>query len=156
MKHLRRLALAVLALGVPAAAQAQLPSLPDADMRAIEATLDEWCDAALAGDLERFSATYTAQAVEIMQSGRANVSQASVKIRVAPWFQNGTFTRCVNTVASVQGTGGVAQVLASTDQGWVNTATGVETDYAFHWAVMMEKEADGAWRIATMKWMDVE
>jgi ketosteroid isomerase-like protein len=156
MKHLRRLTLAVLAFGFPAAAQAQLPSLTQADISAIESTLTEWCDTALAGDLERWVATYTDQALEIMQNGRANISKASIEVRVAPWFRNGTFTRCVNTVVSTQGTGGVAQVVASTDQGWRNTATGVETDYAYNWAVTMEKEADGVWRIAVMKWMDVE
>jgi ketosteroid isomerase-like protein len=101
---------------VPASAQLSETPLPQEDASAIRAVWQEWCDAALAGDLDRFAGVYSDHAVEVFTSGQSNTSRANVAVRARPWFVNGTFTSCNNDIELLEGAGGTAFTVAANTQ----------------------------------------
>lgn len=150
-----RFLLAFLCLGFasPVAGQSNPPPLTAADEVAIRAALEEWCAAALAGDLERWSSVYSPQGIEVFESGQSNVSRANIAVRVRGFFANGKFTRCVNNVSAIQGTGNTAVMVHAMEQDWVNTESQQATKYAYNNWTLLKKETDGKWRILVTHWV---
>jgi uncharacterized protein (TIGR02246 family) len=139
---------------VPAGAQLSETPLPQEDVSAIRAVWQEWCDAALAGDLDRFARVYSDHAVEVFASGQSNTSRANVAVRARPWFVNGTFTSCANDISLLEGAGGTAFAVAANTQSWVNSQSQRTTEYVFTLWSMMKKESDGEWRFLVMHWAE--
>lgn len=126
------------------------------DLADVAAVWQEWCDAALAGDLDRWTNVYSDHAVEVFGSGQSNVSKANIAVRVRSWFENGRFTACANDVIQAHGAESVAFAQVRNTQTWVNSSTQRSIDYAFTLWGMMTREADGNWRILVIHWKAAE
>ena len=144
----------LLCFAVPVDAQLSETPLSQEDNSGIRAVWQEWCDAALAGDLDRFAGVYSDHAVEVFASGRSNISRANIAVRVRPWFENGTFTSCVNEIELLEGADGTAFVVGANTQSWVNSQSQSTTEYANTLWSMMKKESDGEWRFLVMHWVE--
>jgi uncharacterized protein (TIGR02246 family) len=143
----------LLCFAVPVGAQLSETPLSQEDISGIRGVWQEWCDAALAGDLDRFAGVYSDHAVEVFASGQSNTSRANVAVRARPWFVNGTFTACDNDIKLLEGAAGNAFVVAANTQSWVNRSQRT-TEYVFTLWSMMKKESDGEWRFLVMHWVE--